>query len=65
MDVLELDVALPIFRVELGTFFKARQIVQLGFGDSGLSAHGRVDVDSKRATNQHGHLQLHQFLEHR
>ena len=50
-------------RVERWALFKTREIVQLRFRDSGLSAHGRMDIDSKRAPNQRGHFQLHQFLQ--
>jgi hypothetical protein len=49
--------------VEIGAGFELTQIVKLLFGDAGFSAHGRVDIDSKRTANEHGHFELGEFFQ--
>jgi hypothetical protein len=44
--------------VKMGTGFKLRDVLQLLFGDAGSSAHGRMDINSKRAAHHEGGLQL-------
>ena len=43
--------------------FKVREIVQLVFGDAGFSAHGRVDVNSKRTAYYQRYFELCKFLQ--
>jgi hypothetical protein len=50
-------------RAERGTLLKSRKVVQLRLGDAGFSAYGRMEIDSKRTTDQRGDLQLRQFFE--
>jgi len=40
--------------VEIRAGFELRNVVELLLGDSGFSADGRVNVDSKRATDHEG-----------
>jgi hypothetical protein len=53
---------------ELVAFVKVRaglelgEVVKLCLSDAFFSADGRVDVDSKRAPNHHGDLELREFL---
>lgn len=49
--------------VEMWAGFELREVQELLFGDSGFSAHGRVDIDSKGAADHHGDFQLREFLE--
>lgn len=37
--------------------------MQLVFGDAGFSAHGRMDIDSKRATDHQGSFELRQLFQ--
>src|SRR5579862_7415213 len=39
------------------------EIAQLPFGDSGFSAHGRMDIDSEGAADQCRNLDLYQFFQ--
>ena len=39
------------------------EVVKLWLGDAFFSADGRVDVDSKRAPNHHGDLELREFFQ--
>jgi hypothetical protein len=49
--------------VEVKAGFESRDVVELLFGDSGFSADGRMDVDSKRATDHQRGFELCQLLE--
>jgi hypothetical protein len=49
--------------IEIRAGPKLRQIPQLLLRDSGFSAHGRMDVDSKWTTNHCRNFKLDQFLE--
>jgi len=49
--------------VEILAGFELSDIVQLVFGDSGFSAHGRVNVDSKRAPDHQSGFELREFFE--
>lgn len=40
-----------------------RNVVELFFGDSGFSADGRMDVDSKRAADHEGGFELRELFE--
>ena len=50
-------------RAERGAFLKARQIAELLLGDPGLSADGRMQVDSKRTTDERSGLEQRQFFQ--
>ncbi len=49
--------------VEICAGFKLRDVVKLLFGDSGFSADGRMNVDSKGTANHERSFELRQFLE--
>ena len=49
--------------MERGAFLKAGQIAQLRLGDPGFPANGRMEIDSKRAADHGGNLELDQLLE--
>jgi hypothetical protein len=53
--------AFPV--VEMRARFKVVQVVQLIFGDSGFSAPGRVNVESKWTADQGRRLELRQFFQ--
>jgi hypothetical protein len=44
------------------TAFKSRQVTQLFFRDSDFSAHGRMNVDSKRAAYHRRDFELDQLF---
>ena len=46
-----------------GAGFEARDLAQLGLGDSSFSASGRMDIDSKRTAGEHRDLELRELLE--
>jgi hypothetical protein len=50
-------------RVEMRAGFELGEIAKLILSEAGSSAHGRMNVNSKRAADHHGHLQLSQFLD--
>ena len=47
---------------EMGTVLESREFAQLLLRDPGLSAHGRMNVNSKRAANYRRNFELDQFL---
>src|SRR5690349_12770465 len=51
------------FVAEMCTVFKSRQVTQLFFGDSDFSAHGRMNVDSKRTAYHRRDFELGQLFQ--
>ncbi len=51
------------FVAEMWAVFEMREITQLLFRDSSLPAHGRVNVDSKRAAYHRRDFELDQLLQ--
>jgi hypothetical protein len=49
--------------IEMLAGFEFGQVVQLIFVDSGLSAHGRMNINSKGTADHQRSLQLREFLE--
>jgi hypothetical protein len=49
--------------IEVGAGFELRDGLELLFGDSGFSADGRMNVDSKRAADHQRGLELRQFFQ--
>jgi len=49
--------------IEVGAGFELRDLVELLFGDSGFSADGRMNVDSKRTAPHHRGFELRQFFQ--
>ena len=49
--------------VEVRARLKMKNVVKLRFGDTGSSADGRMDVDSKRAADHKRGLELRELLE--
>jgi len=49
--------------IKMGAGFELRDVVKLLLGDALFSAHGRMDVNSKRTADQHGDLELGEFFQ--
>jgi hypothetical protein len=49
--------------VEAHTGFELREVMELVFGDARVSAHGRMDVNSKRTTDHQGSFELRELFE--
>jgi hypothetical protein len=49
--------------VEVGAGLESPEVLKLLLGDALFSAHGRVDVDSKRTTDHQGDFELGEFFE--
>jgi hypothetical protein len=45
------------------TRFKTRQVVQLILTNADFSAHGRMDINSKRTTHHHRYFDLCQLFQ--
>jgi hypothetical protein len=49
--------------IEVRAGFELREVLELVFGDAGCSAHGRMDINSKRTADHQGSLELGDFLQ--
>ena len=48
--------------VEVRAGIELREVVELVFGDTGFSAYGRMDINSKRTADHQGGFELGQFF---